>query len=68
MGRRSSRVRDLYGLPFSLNPPSTFKYPRHHLIIWINRLIATNNHGTCFALSLIELYFMPGTTHEVDQT
>lgn len=68
MGRRSSSwTGSVWSLLQALHS-NIFKFPRHHLIIWINRLIATSNHGTCFAQSLIELYFMPGTTHEVDQT
>ncbi|TMQ25918.1 MAG: fibronectin type III domain-containing protein [Nitrospirae bacterium] len=44
-----------------------FKYPRHHLFIWINRLFATSNCGTRFASASIVLSFLPSITHEVDR-
>ena len=67
MGRRSLSGIGSVWFPLQVLHSNILKHRHHHLIIWINRLAATNTHGTCFALASIVLFFLPSITHEVDR-
>ena len=45
-----------------------FEVPHNQLIMGINESIVSSNRGTCVAPTSIVLFFLPGTTHEVDRT